>query len=58
MHDAHAAAPGDTTDSAFAALKARGADAKGMGVDQDASTHTFEPRPDGGRITFRSNATD
>jgi hypothetical protein len=43
-------------DSSFAALQARGA--IGMGVDQYTSTHTFEPKPDGGRITLRRNADD
>lgn len=49
----HGAAPGD---SAFAKLQNRGA--VGMGVDQYTSTHTFESRPDGGRITLRRDVDD
>jgi hypothetical protein len=49
------AAPG-ASDSTFAAMQARGA--MGMGVDQYTSTHTFEPRPDGGRITLRRDVAD
>lgn len=59
MHSEHAAAstpPAPEKDSGFAAMQARGA--TGMGVDQYTSTHTFEPRPDGGRITLRRNAED
>ena len=37
-------------DSAFAQVQARGAGV--MGVDQYASRHVFEDRPDGGRIIF------
>ena len=37
-------------DSAFAALQTRGAAV--MGVDQYASAHVFEDRPDGGRIVL------
>ena len=44
------------TDSGFAGVQARGA--TGMGVDQYTSTHTFEPRPDGGRITLRRDVDD
>jgi hypothetical protein len=29
-----------------------------MGVDQYTSTHSFEPRPDGGRIVLRRNVDD
>jgi len=47
-------APGP--DSSFAAMQARGA--TGMGVDQYTSTHTFEPRRDGGRITLRRDGED
>jgi hypothetical protein len=43
-------------DSAFAAVQRRGGVA--MGVDQYTSTHTFEPLPDGGRITLRRDAVD
>ncbi len=49
MHGAHMG--GAVGDSAFAGVQARGA--VGMGVDQYTSVHTFESRPDGGRITFR-----
>ena len=49
----HTPAPGD---SAFSALQSRGA--VGMGVDQYTSTHTFESRPDGGRITLRRDVDD
>ena len=52
LHAQHTATP----DSSFAALQARGA--VGMGVDQYTSTHTFEPRPDGGRITLRRDVND
>ena len=45
-----------STDSAFANLQARGA--VGMGVDQYTSTHTFESRPDGGRITLQRDVDD
>ena len=44
------------TDSGFAGVQARGA--TGMGVDQYTSTHTFEPRADGGRITLRRDVDD
>ena len=59
LHAQHsAAASGGTAghDSMFAALQARGA--RGMGVEQYTSTHTFEPRPDGGRITLRRDVED
>jgi hypothetical protein len=58
LHAQHTAASGTgaTGDSTFAALQARGA--AGMGVDQYTSTHTFEPRPDGGRITLRRDVDD
>ena len=49
------AAPGGG-DSTYAAMQARGA--MGMGVDQYTSTHTFEPHPDGGRITLRRDVAD
>ena len=61
MHEAHVGRAADTstaTDSSFAALQARGALGMGMGVDQYTSTHTFEPRPDGGRITLRRDVDD
>lgn len=61
LHEAHMGGAADTataTDSSFAALQARGAMGMGMGVDQYTSTHTFEPRPDGGRITLRRDVDD
>ncbi len=54
LHAQHTAPSGN--DSAFAALQSRGA--VGMGVDQYSSTHTFETRPDGGRITLRRDSGD
>ena len=58
LHAKHMAteATSARADTGFAALQARGA--MGMGVDQYTSTHTFEPRPDGGRITLRRNVED
>ena len=56
LHDAHSRADSGASDSSFAALQARGA--MGMGVDQYTSAHTFEPRPDGGRITLRRTVDD
>ena len=56
LHTAHVAASAARTDSTFAAMQARGA--TGMGVDQSTSTHTFEPTPDGGRITLRRDVPD
>jgi hypothetical protein len=43
-------------DSAFAGIQARGEHA--MGVDQNTSTHVFEPLPDGGRIRLQRNTND
>lgn len=43
------------TDSAFAAVQARGAEV--MGVDQYTSHHVFEDLPDGGRILLVRNDT-
>jgi hypothetical protein len=57
-HPATAAAPAGTSDSAFAALQARGASARGMGVDQYTSTHAFESLADGGRIELRRDPRD
>lgn len=54
---ARAAAPhGD--DSAYAALQRRGADPRGMGVDQYTSVHHFDALPDGGRIELRRAVSD
>lgn len=44
------------SESAFAALQARGAAA--MGVDQYTSSHVFEDLPNGGRIVLRRAVTD
>ena len=44
------------SDSAFAALQARGQMA--MGVDQYASVHHFDVAPDGGRIALQMKADD
>ena len=53
----HDAASSDSaTDTAFASMQARGADA--MGVDQATSTHLFDARPDGGRIELQRNVDD
>jgi hypothetical protein len=60
MHDTtraeyagHAAAD---TDTAFAALQARGLEA--MGVDQYTSSHSFDALPDGGRIELQRDVDD
>lgn len=45
------------SDSAFAAVQTRGADARAMGVDQYTSSHRFDALPDGGRIELQ-RATD
>ena len=42
-----------SSDSAFAAVQARGGDARGMGVDQSTSVHRFDALPDGGRIELQ-----
>lgn len=56
--DAGAAQHGDSaaTDSAFAALQARGRIA--MGVDQYTSTHLFDSLEDGGRIELQRDSDD
>lgn len=54
--DASSGAPQGNNDSAFAALQERGR--VEMGVDQYASAHIFEPRPDGGRIALQMKAAD
>jgi hypothetical protein len=46
------------SDSAFAALQQRGADARAMGIDQYTSTHRFDALPDGGRIELQRDADD
>jgi hypothetical protein len=45
-------------DSAFAAVQARGADQRAMGVDQYASPHRFDALPDGGRIELQRASDD
>ncbi|MBA3671913.1 MAG: hypothetical protein H0W68_07810 [Gemmatimonadaceae bacterium] len=47
-----------SADTAFAALEARGADQRGMGVDQTTSVHRFDALPDGGRIELRRAVKD
>lgn len=58
MHGSAAAPMTHTTntDSAFAAVQARGKVA--MGVDQYTSTHQFDVLPDGGRIELQRNVDD
>ena len=46
------------TDSAFAAVQSRGADRRGMGVDQRTSRHEFDALPDGGRIELQRARDD
>ena len=53
--DPDAASPA-SSDSAFAALQARGGTT--MGVDQYTSSHQFESLPDGGRIELQRDADD
>jgi hypothetical protein len=53
-----ARANGARNDSAFTALQRRGADARGMGVDQYTSTHRFDALPDGGRIELQRDTDD
>jgi hypothetical protein len=45
-------------DSAFSAVQARGADARGMGVDQYTSAHEFDALADGGRIELQRAVDD
>jgi hypothetical protein len=51
-------APSSPADSAFAAVQARGADARGMGVDQYTSVHRFDALADGGRIELQRGVDD
>lgn len=44
------------SDTAFASVQSRGAAV--MGVDQNTSTHVFEPLPDGGRIALQTDSVD
>ena len=53
-----AAEPAAGSDSAFAAVQARGAAPHAMGVDQHTSTHRFEALPDGGRIELQRDVDD
>ena len=46
------------SDSSFAAVQARGADRRGMGVDQYTSSHHFDALPDGGRIELQRTVRD
>jgi hypothetical protein len=56
---AHSAADSTrTADSAFAAVQARGADPRAMGVDQYTSAHQFDALPDGGRIELQRAVED
>lgn len=56
-HDhAHMTAAHADSDSAFAAMQARGKDV--MGVDQYTSRHVFESLPDGGRIELQRTVDD
>jgi hypothetical protein len=45
-------------DSGFAGVQARGADARGMGVDQSTSAHRFDALPDGARIELQRVVDD
>jgi hypothetical protein len=55
----HATTPDSAAlDSAFAALQQRGADPRGMGVDQYTSIHKFDVLADGGRIELTRTAID
>ncbi|MFL5579081.1 MAG: hypothetical protein ACJ8AO_01810 [Gemmatimonadaceae bacterium] len=58
--DSTSAAPASRAraDSAFAALQARGADPRAMGVDQYTSAHRFDALPDGGRIELQRAMDD
>jgi hypothetical protein len=55
-HASHLAQQGAAGDSTFVALQHRGQTA--MGVDQYASSHRFDPLPDGGRIELQMDAVD
>lgn len=46
------------SESAFAAVQARGADPRAMGVDQSTSVHRFDMLPDGGRIELQRAVDD
>jgi hypothetical protein len=45
-------------DTAFAAMQARGADARAMGVDQQTSIHRFDALADGGQIELQRSVDD
>lgn len=53
-----APASGQSTDTAFAAVQARGSSARGMGVDQSTSGHRFDILHDGGRIELLREVDD
>lgn len=55
---AQAAPAARTADSAFAALQARGADRRAMGVDQYTSAHRFDALADGGRVELQRGVDD
>ena len=46
------------SDSTFAAVQARGAEPRAMGVDQYTSPHQFDALPDGGRIELQRGVDD
>ena len=52
------AAGDERSDSTFAAVQARGADPRAMGVDQYTSPHQFDALPDGGRIELQRAVDD
>ena len=53
-----ATAPSPAADSSFAAVQARGASQRAMGVDQYTSMHRFDALPDGGRIELQRDVDD
>jgi hypothetical protein len=55
-HDHDPMHPAPASDTAYAAMQARGAGV--MGVDQYTSRHVFEPLPDGGRIELQRSVDD
>lgn len=58
-HSRPVAAPAvSNPDSAFAAVQTRGADRRGMGVDQRTSLHRFDALPNGGRIELQRARDD
>jgi hypothetical protein len=59
-HDSAVAGSGENTaaESTFAAVQARGADPRAMGVDQYTSVHRFDALPDGGRVELQRAVDD